>query len=56
MLPAMHVGRRVRVRRQDLDAIIEAGSSGTTQVAPPPKGPTASDFWGGEPVESWACP
>ena len=46
-LPAMHVGRRVRIRRQDLDAIIEAGSSGTTQVAEP-KGPTASDFWGGE--------
>ena len=45
-LDAMHVGRRVRIRRQDLDAVIEAGSSGTTQVEVP-KGPTATDFWGG---------
>jgi hypothetical protein len=42
----MHVGRRVRIRRQDLDAVIEAGSSGTTQVEVP-KRPTATDFWGG---------
>jgi excisionase family DNA binding protein len=27
-LPAMHVGRRVRVRRADFDAMIEAGYSG----------------------------
>jgi excisionase family DNA binding protein len=47
-LPAIRLGRRVRIKRQDLDAILEAGSSGTTVAVT--KRQTASDFWGGEPV------
>jgi excisionase family DNA binding protein len=47
-LAAMHVGRRARIRPQDLDAVIEAGSSGLTEVTPPSKRSTASDFWGRE--------
>src|SRR6201996_5623596 len=44
-LPAIRVGRRVRIKREDLDAIIDAGASG---AVPPPTvhdGPTAEDFW-----------
>jgi excisionase family DNA binding protein len=49
-LPALHVGRRVRIKRSDLDRILADGYRG----APPPSadtsGPNADDFWGGEPV------
>jgi excisionase family DNA binding protein len=47
-LPALRVGRRVRIKRSDFDRIIEESYSGTT--APPAGGrpdPTADDFWGG---------
>ncbi|HEY1565964.1 MAG TPA: helix-turn-helix domain-containing protein [Solirubrobacteraceae bacterium] len=49
-LPALRVGRRVRIKRSDFERILEesyhAGS------APPSRrvGPSADDFWGGEPV------
>lgn len=48
-LPAVRVGRRVRIRRADLDRILDAGYQG---AMPPPvaAGPSAEDFWGGEPV------
>jgi excisionase family DNA binding protein len=54
-LPAVRVGRRVRIRRSDFDRILEGGSRGgaPSPSAPPPSrsaGPNAEDFWSGEPV------
>jgi excisionase family DNA binding protein len=48
-LPALRVGRRVRIRRSDFDRLLEDGYSGNaaTNVAPVP---SAEDFWSGEPV------
>jgi excisionase family DNA binding protein len=44
-LPALRVGRRVRIKRSDFDRILEQSYSGTP---PRPAGdPTADDFWGG---------
>jgi len=43
-LPALRVGRRVRVRRSDFDALVERG-----RTAPAPSGPSpAQAFWEGE--------
>lgn len=49
-LPAVRVGRRVRIRRSDLERKLEEGS--TSRMNPPARGlgPSAEDFWGGEPV------
>jgi excisionase family DNA binding protein len=52
-LPAVKVGRRVRIKQSDLEAILEAGyRSGSG--APPGWAraavPSAEDFWSGEPV------
>ncbi len=49
-LPAIRVGRRVRIRRADLDRILENGYRGTPPPAAVADGPNANDFWGGEPV------
>lgn len=46
-LPALRIGRRVRIKRSDFERIL---ATGTTQAAPTPSGPSADDFWGGEPV------
>jgi excisionase family DNA binding protein len=49
-LPALRVGRRVRIKRSDFERILaESYNAGT---APPARGsgPSADDFWGGEPV------
>ena len=47
-LPALRVGRRVRIRRSDLDRVLDdaysGGSAPTRSEAPT----TAEDFWGGE--------
>jgi excisionase family DNA binding protein len=45
-LPAVKVGRRVRIRRSDLDRKLEEGR---TTPAPPTRsdGPNAQDFWSG---------
>jgi excisionase family DNA binding protein len=43
-LPALHVGRRVRIRRADFDALVDQGHSGST---PKPKTPAVS-IWDGE--------
>ena len=51
-LPAVRVGRRVRIRRADLDRILEQGSQGNVPPSTAETGPSASDFWGGEPVGS----
>lgn len=49
-LPALRVGRRVRIKRSDLDRLLTDGYSGGTQVGAVDSGPSAEDFWGGEPV------
>jgi excisionase family DNA binding protein len=51
-LPALRVGRRVRIRRSDFDRVLADGYSGTgggAQTAGDDR-PSADDFWGGEPV------
>ena len=49
-LPAIRVGRRVRIKRSDLDRILQNGYHGTPPPATAADGPNANDFWGGEPV------
>ncbi|MDE3132352.1 MAG: helix-turn-helix domain-containing protein [Acidobacteriota bacterium] len=49
-LPALRVGRRVRIKRSDLDRILESGYRGNTPPASTIAGPNATDFWSGEPV------
>jgi excisionase family DNA binding protein len=48
-LPALRVGRRVRIKRSDFERILEesysAGRASSTAAVP-----SADDFWGGEPV------
>lgn len=50
LLPALRVGRRVRIKRSDLERVLaegySAGGAAVTQTA----GPSAEDFWGGETV------
>ncbi len=48
-LPAVRVGRRVRIRRSDFERILEESYSGGPPAASE-AGPSAEDFWGGEPV------
>jgi excisionase family DNA binding protein len=48
-LPALRIGRRVRIRRSDFERLIEAGETRPGARRPQP-GPSADDFWGGEPV------
>ena len=49
-LPALRVGRRVRIKRSDFDRVLAqsytAGGAAGAQEA----GPSAEDFWGGEPI------
>jgi len=47
-LPALKVGRRVRIRRSDLNRMLESGYRGTGPSASPIDGPRATDFWEGE--------
>ena len=52
-LPAFRVGRRVRIRRSDLDRVLAEGYRAGNRPPPPPPpdaGPSAEDFWGGEAV------
>ena len=49
VLPAFKVGRRVRIRRSDLDRVLAAGYSPGVAAAAE-QGPSAEDFWGGTPV------
>ena len=49
-LPAVRVGRRVRIKRSDFDRILEAGYTGASAAGAPEAGPTAEDFWGGDAV------
>ena len=49
-LPALRVGRRVRIKRSDFERVLEQGYSAGLGSAAPDRGPTAEDFWGGTPV------
>jgi excisionase family DNA binding protein len=49
-LPALRVGRRVRIKRSDFQRILDESYSGTKTAADQEAGPSADDFWGGEPV------
>jgi excisionase family DNA binding protein len=49
-LPAVRVGRRVRIRRSDLERVLEEGYTTPPPDDQPQPGPSAEDFWGGEPV------
>jgi excisionase family DNA binding protein len=48
-LPALRVGRRVRIKRSDFERVLAqsytGGGAGSAEA-----GPSAEDFWGGEPV------
>jgi excisionase family DNA binding protein len=50
-LPAVRVGRRVRIKRSDLARVLDEGySSGAATAGQHAPGPSADDFWGGEQV------
>jgi len=49
-LPALRVGRRVRIRSSDLERVLEQGSTTASQATGANAGPSAEDFWGGEPI------
>jgi excisionase family DNA binding protein len=49
-LPALRVGRRVRIKQSDLDRLLTEGYSAGAQGGSGDPGPSAEDFWGGEPV------
>lgn len=49
-LPAVRVGRRVLIKRSDLDRIVESGYRTSSPAASRISGPNATDFWSGEPV------
>ena len=49
-LPAVRVGRRVRILRSDFDRLVEEGYQPGGTAAGGPAGPSAKDFWDGEPV------
>ena len=46
-LPAVRVGRRVRIKRSDYDRYVQEGYSGAAQPPQGPPEPSADDFWGG---------
>ena len=46
-LPAVRVGRRVRIRREDFQALVDQGYSGSR---PQTSGFDAQAFWDGEPM------
>jgi excisionase family DNA binding protein len=49
-LPALRVGRRVRIKRSDFERVLDESYSGGPGAATASAGPSAEDFWGGEPV------
>src|SRR5256885_10217019 len=49
-LPALRVGRRVRIKRSDFERVLEQGYSGASASAGAERGVSAEDFWGGTPV------
>jgi excisionase family DNA binding protein len=56
-LPALRVGRRVRIRRADFERLLQEGFTGSARDTPAQPGePTAEDFWSGEPVGNVQAP
>ena len=49
-LPALRVGRRVRIRRSDFERVLADSYTGGPGSPASDAGPSAEDFWGGEPV------
>lgn len=51
-LPAVRIGRRVRIRRSDFERLVQQGYSGRSGGANPAQqqGPTGEDFWSGEAI------
>jgi excisionase family DNA binding protein len=49
-LPALRVGRRVRIKRSDLERLLADGYTARRAETSKDSGPSAEDFWGGEPV------
>jgi excisionase family DNA binding protein len=49
-LPALRVGRRVRIKRSDFERLLEQGYSAGREAGGEAAVPSAQDFWGGEPV------
>jgi excisionase family DNA binding protein len=49
-LPALRVGRRVRIRRSDFERVLDEGYRSAATSAQQAQGPSAEGFWGGEPV------
>jgi excisionase family DNA binding protein len=49
-LPALRVGRRVRIKRSDFERVLAEGYNAGTGDPSQEAGPSAEDFWGGEPV------
>jgi excisionase family DNA binding protein len=49
-LPALRVGRRVRIKRSDLERVLADGYSPGAASESRQSGPSAEDFWGGEPI------
>ena len=49
-LPALRVGRRVRIKRSDFERILEESYNGGTRPPASRPRPSADDFWGREPV------
>jgi excisionase family DNA binding protein len=49
-LPALRVGRRVRIKRSDFQRVIDESYSGAGGSSAGQSGPSAEDFWGGEAV------
>jgi excisionase family DNA binding protein len=49
-LPALRVGRRVRIKRSDFERVLAQSYTAGAGAAGQDTGPSAEDFWGGEPV------
>ena len=49
-LPAVRVGRRVRIFRSDFDRFVQEGRKSGRPSSPSDEAPSAADFWSGEPV------
>jgi excisionase family DNA binding protein len=49
-LPALRVGRRVRIKRSDFERVIAQSYTAGAGPGGQDAGPSAEDFWGGEAV------
>lgn len=49
-LPALRVGRRVRIKRSDFERVLAESYTSGPGSSGQDSGPSAEDFWGGEPV------